>query len=70
MLVITPHDRLHLGPKEALQVFLEQQVLWLSLEEFCRESDLDPLLNLLKLPTRSKSKMPAISRCLCNGFVN
>jgi hypothetical protein len=31
VLVITPHDRFNLGPTEALRVFLEQQVLWLSL---------------------------------------
>jgi len=53
-----------------LQVFLEQQVLWLSLEELCRETGLDPLLNLLTLPTRPKSELPAISRCWCNGFLN
>ena len=37
VLVITPHDRLNLGPTEALRVFLDQQVRWLSLEELSRE---------------------------------
>jgi len=62
VLVITPDDRLNLGPKEALRVFLEQQVCWLSLEELSREPNLDPLLNLLTLPTRPKSELQASSR--------
>jgi predicted transposase YdaD len=62
VLVITPHDRLNLGPTEALRMFLEQQVCWLSLEELSREPDLDPLLNLLTLPTRPKSELQASSR--------
>ena len=62
VLVITPHDRLNLGPKEALRVFLEQQVCWLSLEELSREPDLDPLLNLLTLPTRPKSELEGSTR--------
>ena len=43
MLVSTPHSRLKLGPTQALQVFLEQQVVWLSLEELSQEPNLDPL---------------------------
>ena len=70
VLVITPHDRLNLGPTEALRVFLEQQVCWLSLEALSREPDLDPLLNLLTLPTRPKSELQASSRFWCNGFPN
>lgn len=62
VLVITPHDRLNLGPTEALRVFLEQQLRWLSLEELSREPDLDPLLNLLTLPTRPKSELQASTR--------
>ena len=70
VLVITPHDRLNLGPTEALRVFLEQQVRWLSLEALSHEPDLDPLLNLLTLPTRPKSELQASTRCLCNGSLN
>jgi hypothetical protein len=44
VLVITPHNRLKLGPTKALQVFLEQQVVWLSLEELSQQPDLDPQL--------------------------
>jgi hypothetical protein len=33
VLVITPHNRLNLGPTLPLRLFLEQQVVWLSLEE-------------------------------------
>jgi hypothetical protein len=32
VLVITPHNRLNLGPSQVLQLFLEQQVVWLNLE--------------------------------------
>ena len=46
------HHRLKLGPTQALQVFLEQQVMWLNLEELSQQPDLDPLLNLLTLPVR------------------
>jgi predicted transposase YdaD len=62
VLVITPHDRLNLGPTEALRVFLEQQVRWLSLQELSRDPDLDPLLNLLTLPTRPKSELESSAR--------
>ena len=62
VLVITPHDRLNLGPTKALRVFLEQQVRWLSLEELSREPDLDPLLNLLTLPTRPKNELEGSTR--------
>jgi predicted transposase YdaD len=52
VVVITPHSRLRLGPTQPLQVFLEQQVAWLSLEELSQRPGLDPLLNLLTLPVR------------------
>ena len=52
VLVITPHNRLKLGPTQALQVFLDQQVVWLSLEELSQQPNLDPLLNLLTLQLR------------------
>jgi hypothetical protein len=70
VLVITPHDRLNLGPTEALRVFLEQQVRWLSLEALSHEPDLDPLLNLLTLQTRPKSELESSTRCWCNGSLN
>jgi hypothetical protein len=47
LLVVTPHSRLNLGPTQALKLFLEQQVVRLSLEELSQEPNLDPLLNLL-----------------------
>ena len=62
MLVITPHSRLKLGPTQALQVFLDQQVVWLSLEELSQEPNLDPLLNLLTLPVRPESELQTSSR--------
>jgi predicted transposase YdaD len=62
VLVITPHSRLKLGPAQALQVFLEQQVVWLNLEELSQQPDLDPLLNLLTLPVRPEGELAASSR--------
>jgi len=62
VLVITPHSRLKLGPTQALQVFLEQQVVWLSLEELSQQPNLDPLLNLLTLPVRPESELQTSSR--------
>jgi len=62
VLVITPHNRLKLGPPKALQVFLEQQVVWLSLEELSQQPNLDPLLNLLTLPVRPESELAASSQ--------
>ena len=62
VLVITPHGRLKLGPTQALQVFLEQQVMWLNLEELSCRPQLDPLLNLLTLPVRPESELAASSQ--------
>ena len=62
VLVITPHSRLKLGPTQALQVFLEQQVMWLNLEDLSQQPDLDPLLNLLTLPVRPESELAASSQ--------
>ena len=56
VLVITPHNRLKLGPTQALQLFL-QQVAWINLEELSRQPSLDPLLNLLTLPIRPESEL-------------
>jgi predicted transposase YdaD len=60
-LVITPHNRLKLGPTQALQLFL-QQVAWINLEELSRQPSLDPLLNLLTLPIRPESELQTSSR--------
>ena len=62
VLVITPHSRLRLGPTQALQVFLDQQVVWLNLEELSHRPQLDPLLNLLTLPVRPESELAATSQ--------
>ena len=61
VLVITPHNRLKLGPTQALQLFL-QQVDWINLEELSRHPSLDPLLNLLTLPIRPESELQTSSR--------
>jgi predicted transposase YdaD len=62
VLVITPHNRLNLGPTQPLQLFLEQQVVWLNLEALSQEPNLDPLLNLLTLPVRPESELAASSQ--------
>ncbi len=62
VLVITPHSRLNLGPSQPLRLFLEQQVVWLNLEDLSQQPDLDPLLNLLTLPVRPESELPACSQ--------
>jgi predicted transposase YdaD len=62
VLVITPHSRLKLGPIQPLRLFLEQQVVWLNLEELSRRPQLDPLLNLLTLPVRPESELAASSQ--------
>jgi predicted transposase YdaD len=56
------HHRLRLGPTQALQVFLNQQVVWLNLEELSHRPQLDPLLNLLTLPVRPESELAASSQ--------
>jgi len=61
VLVITPNNRLNLGPSQALQLFL-QQVAWINLEELSRRPQIDPLLNLLTLPIRPESELAASSR--------
>ena len=43
-------------------MFLEQQVVWLNLEELSHRPQLDPLLNLLTLPVRPESELAATSR--------
>ena len=64
VVVITPHHRLKLGPSNPprlLQVVL-QEVHWISLEKLSQQPDLDPLLNLLTLPLRPQSELPASSQ--------
>ena len=43
-------------------MFLDQQVVWLRLEELSRQPNLDPLLNLLTLPVRPESELAASSQ--------
>ena len=62
VLVITPHNRLNLGPTQPLRLFLEQQVVWLNLEALSQQPNLDPLLNLLTLPVRPESELAASSQ--------
>jgi len=57
-----PHNRLNLGPTQPLRLFLEQQVVWLNLEDLSRRPRLDPLLNLLTLPVRPESELAATSQ--------
>ena len=59
VVVVVPHRRLRLGPAQLpsqLQTFVDQ-VHWLSLEELSRQSDLDPMLNLLTLPVRPEAEL-------------
>ena len=64
VLVITPHNRLNLGPTQPLRLFLGQQVVWLNLGALSQVPNLDPLLNLLTLPVRPESELPASSRAI------
>ena len=44
-------------------MFLDQQVVWLNLEELsCQQPNLDPLLNLLTLPVRPEIELAASSQ--------
>jgi predicted transposase YdaD len=64
VVVITPHHRLRLGPSNPprlLQAVLAE-VHWISLEKLSQQPDLDPLLNLLTLPVRPESELPASSQ--------
>ncbi|MCP9910851.1 DUF2887 domain-containing protein [Cyanobium sp. BA20m-p-22] len=64
VVVITPHQRHKLGPAQLprhLRVFLAE-VHWISLEALSQQPDLDPLLNLLTLPVRPESELPASSQ--------
>jgi predicted transposase YdaD len=60
VVVVVPHQRLHLGPAELprqLQAFLTG-VHWLSLEELGQQPGLDPLVGLLTLPVRPQPDIP------------
>jgi predicted transposase YdaD len=56
VVVITPHQRLQLGPVLPLRGFLEQ-VHWISLEELGRQHNLDAAVDLLTLPVRSEPEL-------------
>ena len=56
VVVITPHQRLQLGPVMPLRGFLEQ-VQWISLEELGRQENLDAAVDLLTLPVRSEPEL-------------
>jgi predicted transposase YdaD len=60
VVVITPHQRLQLGPVLPLRGFLEQ-VQWVSLEELGQQENLDAAVDLLTLPVRSEQELGA--RC-------
>jgi predicted transposase YdaD len=56
VVVITPHQRLQLGPMLPLRGFLEQ-VHWISLEELGQQENLDAAVDLLTLPVRSEQEL-------------
>ena len=64
VLVITPHNRIGLGPTKLPRILqaLLQEVHWISLEELSQQDNLDPLLNLLTLPVRPESELAASSQ--------
>jgi hypothetical protein len=56
VVVITPHQRLQLGPVMPLRGFLEQ-VHWVNLEELGQQENLDAAVDLLTLPVRSEQEL-------------
>jgi predicted transposase YdaD len=56
VVVITPHQRLQLGPVMPLRCFLEQ-VQWISLEELGQQENLDAAVDLLTLPVCSEQEL-------------
>jgi predicted transposase YdaD len=56
VVVITPHQRLQLGPVLPLRGFLEQ-VHWISLEELGKLENLDAAVDLLTLPVRTEPEL-------------
>ena len=64
VVVITPHNRIGLGPTKLPRILqaLLNEVHWISLEELSQQPSLDPLLNLLTLPIRPESELQISSR--------
>jgi predicted transposase YdaD len=56
VVVITPHQRLNLGPITPLRGFL-QTVHWVSLDELGQQEPLDAAIDLLTLPVRSEQEL-------------
>jgi predicted transposase YdaD len=56
VVVITPHQRLNLGPVTPLRGFLET-VHWVSLDALAQLSNLDAAIDLLTLPVRSEQEL-------------
>ncbi|MCX5953971.1 MAG: DUF4351 domain-containing protein [Cyanobacteria bacterium] len=51
-----------MGPIQALKLYLDQQVVHLSLEKLSQEPNLDSWLNLLTLPVRPESELAVCSQ--------
>jgi len=56
VVVITPHQRLNLGPTAPLRSFLEG-VQWVSLAELGQQQNLDAAIDLLTLPVRPEPEL-------------
>ena len=56
VVVITPHQRLNLGPVTPLQSFLET-VHWVSLDALAQVQSLDAAIDLLTLPVRTEAEL-------------
>lgn len=64
VVVVVPHRRLNLGPARLprqLQLVLDE-VIWVSLEELGLQDQLDPLLNLLRLPVLHEPELQLSSQ--------
>jgi predicted transposase YdaD len=64
VVVVVPHRRLNLGPAQLprqLQLVLDG-VIWVSLEELGLQDQLDPLLNLLRLPVLHEPELQLSSQ--------
>jgi predicted transposase YdaD len=64
VVVVVPHHRLNLGPARLprqLQLVLNE-VIWISLEELGQRDELDPLLNLLRLPVLHEPELQLSSQ--------
>ena len=56
VVVITPHQRLNLGPITPLRGFLDT-VRWVSLDALAQQTNLDAAIDLLTLPVRSEQEL-------------